>query len=180
MPLTLVFPFNWRVAVVLVVLVGLVPLGWYLGSPLFISRLVSEASPAASTRADPQSLDTMLPRVVASGSFGAIDGVHKGHGSASLIRLDDGPPVLRFEDFQVTNGPDLYVYLSANSAPRSSAELHERAAFEVGQLKGNVGDQNYTLPADLNLDDFSSAVIYCRRFEVVFSTAELRHEGGQP
>src|SRR5207237_5521629 len=112
-----------------------------------------QASAAASIRAHPQRLDTMLARVVASGSFRAIDAIHKGHGSASLIRLDDGPPVLRFEDFQVTNGPDLYVYLSANSAPRSTAELHERAAFEVGQLKGNVGDQNYALPAGLNLDD---------------------------
>ena len=57
--------------------------------------------------------------------------------------------------------------------PRSSAQLHEQGAFEVARLKGNVGDQNYALPADLDLSTYRSVVIYCKRFGVVFSTAEL-------
>lgn len=71
------------------------------------------------------------------------------------------------------NGPDLYVYLSGHPMPRSSAQLHEQGAFEVARLKGNVGDQNYALPADLDLSTYRSVVIYCKRFGVVFSTAEL-------
>jgi hypothetical protein len=73
----------------------------------------------------------------------------------------------------VTNGPDLYVYLSGATAPRTSAELHALGAFEVAQLKGNVGSQNYELPRDLDVERFRSVVIYCRRFTTVFSTAEL-------
>ena len=90
-----------------------------------------------------------------------------------LLAHADGGRVLRLDDFRATNGPDLYVYLSGHPAPRSSAELHADGAFEVAPLKGNVGSQNYELPADLDLAAFRSAVICCRRFATVFSTAEL-------
>ncbi|MBI3976470.1 MAG: DM13 domain-containing protein [Armatimonadetes bacterium] len=111
--------------------------------------------------------------ILAMGTFVGTDSVHRGEGKALLIRLADGRRFVRFEDFRVTNGPDLYVYLSGHRAPRNRAQLHEGAAFEVARLKGNVGNQNYELPADLDLTKFRSAVIYCKRFSVLFSTAEL-------
>jgi hypothetical protein len=139
------------------------PLAWYLASPLFLTQAVSEIAPAAPAQSR-----------LAAGRFGIIDGIHKGEGAATLVRLPDGQTVLRLEDdFRVTNGPDLYVYLSGSAAPRTSAELHGTGAFEVAQLKGNVGGQNYALPGDLDLTRFRSVVIYCRRFTTVFSTAEL-------
>ena len=99
---------------------------------------------------------------------------HPDEGTASIVRLADRQWVLRLDDdFRVTNGPDLYVYLSGATAPRSSDDLHGSGAFEVAQLKGNVGGQNYVLPNDLDLSKFHSVVIYCRRFTTVFSTAEL-------
>ncbi len=113
------------------------------------------------------------PVLLASGQFGAVDGLHKGQGSARLFRLSDGQRILRLEEFKVTNGPDLYVYLSGHAAPRNSGQLHEGGAREVGRLKGNIGNQNYALPADLDLSKFKSVVIYCKQFSVVFSTAEL-------
>src|SRR5437763_6613386 len=97
------------VAVVAVVAVA-VPLGWYLASPLFLTRTVSESSPAA-----------LAENRLAAGRFGVVDGIHKGEGSASIVRSADGNSVLRLdEDFRVTNGPDLYVYLSGASEPRST------------------------------------------------------------
>jgi hypothetical protein len=155
-----------RTALVVVAL-GLValalPLVWYLASPLFVTQAVSESAPAALAQGR-----------LAAGRFGIVDGIHKGEGAASLVRLPDGQTVLRLEDdFGVTNGPDLYVYLSGSAAPRTTAELHETGAFEVAQLKGNVGGQNYGLPDDLDLSKFRSVVIYCRRFTTVFSTARL-------
>jgi hypothetical protein len=142
----------------------LAPLAWYLASPLVLTRSVSEAAPAAAP----------IQSRVASGEFGAVDAIHKGEGTAAIVRLTDGQWVLRLDDdFRVTNGPDLYVYLSSAPSPRSSTELHADGAFEVAQLKGNVGGQNYELPPDLDLGQFRSVVIYCRRFTTVFSTAEL-------
>jgi hypothetical protein len=114
------------------------------------------------------------PVTIATGTFSGTDASHRGEGTALLIRLADGRRFLRFENLKVTNGPDLYVYLSAHAAPRSSAQLHEGAAHEVALLKGNQGNQNYELPAGLDLPKFKSAVIYCKRFSVVFATAELK------
>jgi hypothetical protein len=44
---------------------------------------------------------------------------------------------------------------------------------ELGQLKGNVGNQNYEIPAEIDLSLYQSVVIYCLPFQVVFSTATL-------
>jgi hypothetical protein len=157
-------PRRTALAVAAIGLVVLaLPLAWYLASPLFLTQAVSESAPAAPAQSR-----------LAAGRFGVVDGIHKGEGAATLVRLPDGQTVLRLEDdFRVTNGPDLYVYLSAAPAPRSSSDLHAAGAFEVAQLKGNVGGQNYALPDDLDLSKFRSVVIYCRRFTTVFSTAEL-------
>ncbi|CAA9573158.1 MAG: hypothetical protein AVDCRST_MAG88-2541, partial [uncultured Thermomicrobiales bacterium] len=107
------------------------------------------------------------------GRFVDADGFHKGEGRVMIITQADGRRILRFEDFKVTNGPDLYVYLSGHPAPRSTDQLHASGDFEVARLKGNMGNQNYELPADLDLSQFKSVVIYCKRFPTVFSTAEL-------
>ncbi len=113
------------------------------------------------------------PVTLATGQFTGTDSFHKGEGKALLVRLPDGQRFIRFEDFRVTNGPDLYVYLSGHPSPRTGAQLHEGAAFEVARLKGNVGNQNYELPADLELSKFKSVAIYCKRFSVMFGSAEL-------
>ncbi len=113
------------------------------------------------------------PVLLASGQFGGIDGFHKGEGKARVFRLPDGKLVLRLEEFRVTNGPDLYVFLSGHPAPRNSGQVHEGGAFEVARLKGNIGNQNYALPAEVDTSKFKSVVIYCKQFSVVFSTAEL-------
>ena len=127
----------------------------------------------AAAQSDEVTSERAEPVMVASGQFGEVDRIHKGAGTAIVWQLPDGARLLRFEDFRVTNGPDLYVYLSGHPAPRDSRQLHEGGAFEVALLKGNVGSQNYELPADLDLSGFSSVVIYCKRFSTVFSTAEL-------
>jgi hypothetical protein len=143
----------------------LAALGWYLLSPLFFDRRVGED--ATLTEA------AQGAAVVARGTFGEVDAIHKGEGQAVLTRLPDGRYSLRFEGFRVTNGPDLYVYLSGHPAPRSSAQLHQIADLEVATLKGNVGDQAYELPAGFDPARFKSVVVYCKRFTTVFSTAEL-------
>lgn len=112
--------------------------------------------------------------ILAAGSFVGTDSFHRGEGKAMLIRLADGRRFIRFEDFRVTNGPDLFVYLSGHPAPRTRSQLHEGAAFEVARLKGNVGNQNYELGTELDLSKVRSVVIYCKRFSVMFATAELR------
>lgn len=149
-----------------VALVVSAPIFWYLGSPLILNQTVREALPTAGVGAGPAQ-----PVALVRGQFGEIDALHKGAGSATIYRLPDGGRVLRFEDFSVTNGPDLFVYLAEPVAPRDGQQV--RSGHELSRLKGNVGDQNYELPADLDLGRFMSIVIFCRQFNVVFSTAPL-------
>ncbi len=116
---------------------------------------------------------TAQPAFIATGTFAGTDNAHKGEGKAIIVQLPNGQRFLRFEEFKVTNGPDLYVYLSGHSSPRNRAQLHDGGAFEVGLLKGNIGNQNYELPASVDPAKYKSVVIYCKRFSVLFASAEL-------
>lgn len=131
---------------------------WYLGSPLILDDVVDEGPVAATAER------------VATAAFTRIDNLHWADGTAAIYRRPDGSHFLRFEDgFEAANGPDLRVLVSAAADPRESEELGEYT--EIADLKGNIGAQNYDLPADLDLAEIGSVVIYCKPFSVVFSTA---------
>lgn len=134
---------------------------WYLASPLWIDREVSETL----TR-------TAATRVLASGEFRGADAVHRGRGRAEVI--DTGAGVLvRFSDFEVTNGPDLYVWLVADGGIDASADVTASEWLDLGLLKGNIGDQNYALPAGTDPSAYRTVVIWCKQFGVLFAAAEF-------
>jgi hypothetical protein len=148
---------RWRWIVLGVLVLG-APVAWYLGSPLFINRTVSESFDPAGT-------------VRAGGQFTDADAFHQGSGTAQLVSVA-GRSELRFEEFRVTNGPDLYVYLAVHPQPRTRAEV-DQGFVNLGRLKGNIGPQAYPIPAGADAARYRSVVIYCRAFHTVFSTATL-------
>lgn len=109
------------------------------------------------------------PREISSGSF--VDVAHQGSGVARLIDTGD-ETILRFEDFDVLNGPDLRVLLSKNTGIAASEDLGDY--IEVGKLKGNKGNQNYVLSDNIDVSEYHSVVIYCKPFHVVFNSADLK------
>mgnify|MGYP006425334415 CR=1 FL=1 len=109
------------------------------------------------------------PVLIASGMFEDADNFHKGSGTANVYDLTDDGGLLRLEDFNVTNGPDLRVLLV-----KSTDGNLDDGYIELAKLKGNKGDQNYDIASDINLDDYNSVVIYCKPFHVTFSTASLK------
>ncbi len=113
------------------------------------------------------------PSVVASGTFVDADAAHKGEGNAMLYALPNGSHVVRFEDFRVTNGPDLYVYLAKHPSPASADDVVDGGYLNLGKLKGNVGNQNYPLPEGTDVTEYGSVVIWCQLFGVLFSPAAL-------
>ena len=113
------------------------------------------------------------PALLASGEFVDADAIHKGSGRALLYALPDGRHVLRFEDFRTTNGPALVVYLAGHASPTSAADVIDGGFLDLGKLKGNVGNQNYPIPADVDIADYGSVVIWCELFDVLFSPAAL-------
>jgi hypothetical protein len=81
------------------------------------------------------------PQVLVRGKFRDADSVHRGSGDAVLYRLADGSHLLRLENFRVTNGPDLAVYLVKHADP-SNLDQVTSGFLNLGKLKGNVGNQN--------------------------------------
>ncbi len=86
-------------------------------------------------------------------------------------------PRLRLEDFDSTNGPDLYVMLSPIADPQNREEVSAPGFANLGKLKGNIGNQNYAIPDDVEIPAQGSIVIYCRAFHVIFSVASLQDAG---
>lgn len=114
------------------------------------------------------------PAVIAEGEFVDADAVHKGSGDAILYALPDGRHVVRFENFRTTNGPDLVVYLVRHTAPATDDDVVDSGFLSIGKLKGNVGNQNYVIPASTDISDYNSVVIWCELFGVLFSPASLQ------
>lgn len=133
-----------------------------------------EAAPAiTSTAAITPSHPSFTPTIIAQGQFVDGDIFHKGSGTATIWQTTPDSYVLRLTNFRTTVGPDLRVLLSPASAPASHARLGDY--IEIDMLKGNLGDQEYTLPADFDPTAYGSVVIYCVPFRVIFATATL-HE----
>ena len=105
------------------------------------------------------------------------DSIHKGSGTAIIYRGPDGSLLLRLENFSVTNGPDLHVYLSPHPNPGRGGQVRTAGYVDLGELKGNRGNQNYPIPAGVDIDIQQSVVIYCVPFSVVFSVAMLQDAG---
>ena len=98
---------------------------------------------------------------------------HPGTGSVLVYRQPDGSHVIRFEDLEVSNGPDLLVILSASPLVDDRAAYSEVEYFSLGDLKGNRGNQNYEVPPDVNLDEYLTVAIWCRRFNYTFNAADI-------
>ena len=98
---------------------------------------------------------------------------HPGAGTVLVYRQPDGSHVVRFEDLEVSNGPDLLVILSASPLVDDRAAYSEVAYLSLGDLKGNIGNQNYVVPAEVNLEDYQTVAIWCRRFNYTFNAADI-------
>ncbi|MFC7017198.1 DM13 domain-containing protein [Streptomyces viridiviolaceus] len=178
-----------RRTVVPAVLVLAVAAGFvlYLFQPwkAFTDTTVNEALPASSAptvadgprmkddagaKGDEAPVKDTGPEDLTQGSF--VSHEHDTSGTARTLRLAGGGQVLRLEDLMTSAGPDVRVYLSTRDADTVKAGLGE-GAVELGKLKGNLGNQNYTVPAATDLSTFRSAVIWCKRFSVSFGAADL-------
>ncbi|MGW4754199.1 DM13 domain-containing protein [Streptomyces chartreusis] len=158
---------------VLVLVAGGLALYWFQPWKLWQDTTVEEALPAAVGTSAPAST-APGPKTLAGGEL--ISHEHATSGSVKLLRLADGSHVLRLEDLDTSNGPDLRVWLT--DAPVKEGVggwrvFDDGAHISLGRLKGNKGSQNYAVPGDVDLSRYSSVSIWCDRFDVSFGAAEL-------
>ncbi len=159
-----------RRALILIPAVVVVAGAWWAFRPerLFINRTVSEDLPeaAASMAA---SVDAPMP--VLAGQFHS--NAHETKGKATIYRYADGRLVLRLTEFETSNGPDVQIYFVAANDVTENETVSKAGFVNLGAMKGNIGDQNYDVPMDLDLTKYRAVTVWCRRFSVNFGTAPL-------
>jgi hypothetical protein len=146
----------------------------WLGRAEFFDKTVHEnvvkaAPPSSSSRDTPTTPARNV--LVSRGSFESLE--HDSSGVASLIRTRNGKRVLTLTRFSTSNGPDLRVYLVAGPVT-DAGDVHDFA--DLGELKGNKGDQQYELKGKATDRRYRTVVIWCRAFSVGFARARLSPE----
>ncbi|MGW2380235.1 DM13 domain-containing protein [Streptomyces sp. NPDC001658] len=185
----------WAIGVLVVAVAGAgLGLYWFQPWKLWQDETVEEALPgvvvtpapeadapseadASTPAAKPTPTPASGPRTVADGEL--ISHEHTTSGTVKLVRLADGSHVVRLENLDTSNGPDLRVWLTDAPVKEGRAGWHvfdDGAYVSLGKLKGNKGSQNYPLPADVDPAEFTSVSIWCDRFDVSFGAAELARE----
>lgn len=168
---TFALAHRWAIAAAVVIAALVVVLVWFQPQQLFIDERVDDPIPRvteeqlAETEGD--GMEDADVEIVADTRLRPLG--HAAAGKVLVLKLADGRRVLRFEDLDVENGPDLRVYLSADAAGGDYA----REFVDLGALEGNLGNQNYAIPSRVDLARYSNAVIWCRRFSVGFAVAPL-------
>jgi len=142
---------------------------WYAFRPerLLINQRVNEQFPTASAATNQ----------LASGQFHS--GAHETKGVATVFQLAGGQKTLRLTNFETSNGPDVHVYLVAATDAKDNDSVTKAGYVDLGSLKGNIGDQNYELPANADLAKYRAVTIWCKRFSVNFGTAPLMNDAMQ-
>ena len=167
-----------------VALVGWLAFGYFGIQAAFTDTEVDEGGPVFASaeeeaefdeameeaEANPTQADDDMPEgeadaeivTLASGNF---TGTSRYEVTGDAIVLNDGTEqrFLRLENFNSSNGPDLNVYLRAEDG----------SFIDLGDLKGNIGDQNYEIPTTVDLEVHNKVEIWCVRFGVEFGNAVL-------
>ena len=166
--------------IIAVVIVG--GISAYAVSPYFTESTIDEALPTDvilqpkneavmdetmmdENMMDETMMDETIPISYAGTFIGVGDGIHDTQGDAYTIPLEDKSNVLRLENFDSTNGPDLHVYLATDDKATDFVDL--------GKLKANMGNQNYNIPDGTDLQKYNKVLIWCKAFSVLFGSAEL-------
>jgi len=155
----------WKKMAIAVVAVGAFGT-WYAFRPerLFVDRRVDDTMPIAKAGSSAEPIE--------SGQFYSI--LHPTAGTATIYRTGNGGRFLRLTSFNTSNGPDVHVYMVAADNAKDAATVEKAGFVDLGVIKGNIGDQNYTLANDLDLAKYRAVSIWCKRFSVNFGAAALR------
>lgn len=148
---------------------------------LFIDTRVDDALPTIASTPDPgpspsgtESPPPAGPVQLAAGTF--ISHEHDTSGSVSIVENTDGSRVLAIENLATSNGPDVHVWLSASDVVEGTDGWFVAGGapyVDLGPIKGNLGNQVYEVPADVDLAEYRSVALWCVQFSVSFGAAQL-------
>jgi hypothetical protein len=154
----------------------------------FIDVRVDETLPSASTSTSSSTAAPVEPKETGTSATAApseavrlrsgefISHEHETSGSVRIVENPDGTRVLAIENLATTNGPDVHVWLSASDVVEGVDGWFVAGGadfVDLGPIKGNLGNQVYDLPADVDLDQYPSVALWCVQFGVSFGAAQL-------
>lgn len=170
---------RWlRPKVLVPAIAGMVVLGafvlyWFQPQALLLDKRIDEKAPGMMKDEAVPKEDAMEEEGAMMSPSSAFRGLkYDTTGKAILAKQEDGSYLLRLEDFETQNGPDLKVYLSTALADADPSTFDDDF-ISLGNLNGNIGNQNYSVPGGTDLAKYKSVVIWCRRFSVGFGVAPL-------
>lgn len=159
---------------------------WWAFSPLLVDRHVDEALPeytkqhtqnasenipetkdtksgvdvqVQSNNLHTQSSDTEIAYFPITGTSG-----HPASGSVRVVETPD-EKIIRYENYNGTNGPDLKIYLSN--------DLEARDFVDLGPSRANTGNINYSVPLNVDINDYQYVLTWCEAFGVLFDYAKI-------
>jgi hypothetical protein len=139
-------------------------------------KIAEKEEPLSTSKSATDSTEFVeSPEVLAEGKF--ITHEHDTTGFVKILKYSNGTRILRIENLKTSNGPKLEVWLTDATVIEGldGWRVFDDGKFlNLGALKGNIGSQNYLIPSETNLDDYSSIAIWCERFSVSFGAAALR------
>lgn len=149
---------------------GILAVGFVPAKELFFPEKIQrlqETAPAG---------DGGASKTLGSGAFQGKAG-HSASGRVLLIEVA-GVHYVRFEDFEMTSGPDVFLYLTPSSDADTGAEIGAgiRVRIDGGEGDGELtkrGTFSQRLPDGLDLDMYKGVAAWCDRFHVPFATAAL-------
>jgi hypothetical protein len=115
-------------------------------------------------------------RLVASGTFIHADPSDRIHYGKGKVRIYERAVFLE-PDFEVGPGPAFHVYLVPKPSIRSSGDMKDVMFVDLGRLRSFKGSQRYVIPAGVDLKNYPSVIIWCERFGVLISPADLKAAG---
>ena len=133
-----------------------------------VDETIAEAAPSSSSSSSSSSGSSGNTLLVSGEIVGQA---HGAGGEASVVELPEGSSVLTLADLETDNGPDLRVYMVDGTVQQGSINGD---FIDLGALKGNIGNQQYEIPADVDPATYSTVTIWCRAFSVSFAMADLQ------
>lgn len=141
---------------------------------------VADSSPAKTTAGSEMTTDERVQEMQRANELSAVatdqatytftPQVHAGAGTATIQQQGDKRFIVLSDNFYSDPGPDLHVFITAASNPKTSEELHTGGAIDLGALKSTHGAQVYDIPSTVDFD-IASVVVYCLPFKVIFTSA---------
>ena len=107
--------------------------------------------------------------VLATGNFVTVDKTTRGE--AKIVEKNGRRYIELSSNFTTDSGPQVEIILHRNS--RVSRSIAPRDYVTLSRLTSFKGKQRYLVPNNIDLDDFESVAIWCRRFNVTFGYASL-------